>query len=336
MKYFICFSLLLLTSCQPSTPTQQHSFHFGTFIDITLYDKNNPDIFDQLFATLTQLEKDLTLTSENELTSLNNASGTHSVILTPSTCQIFDTALSYTTFTDGHFNLALQPVTHLWNFSGETPQLPTLHDINTALSLTNYDDIQFNTSTCETYLTKPHMGVDLGGISKGYALDVLKQQLEDLNIDSALLNVGGNILAHGTKPNREPFNIGIQDPYESRGTHLGVLSLTSKNVATSGPYERNFEEDGIIYHHILNSQTGYSVENNLASVSIVCDSGVCTDALSTAIFSMGLTDGLAFIQSLPNVDAIFVTTQRDIHITSELTDTFKVTNSDYTSHFLTN
>ena len=336
MKYFFCLSLLLLSSCQQATPLQKHSFHFGTFIDITLYDTNNTDVFNQLFATLTQLEKDLTLTSESELTTLNYASGSHSVTLTPSTCEIFNAALHYTTVTDGHFNLALQPITHLWNFSSDTPQRPSSHDITTALPLTNYDDIQFNASTCQTYLTEPHMGVDLGGIAKGYALDVLKAQLNELNIESALLNVGGNILAHGTKPNREPFNIGIQDPYEPRGTHLGVLSLTSKSVATSGPYERNFEEDGVFYHHILNAATGYPVENELASVSIICESGTCTDALSTAIFSMGLKDGLAFIQSLPDVEAIFVTNQREIFVTSGLANTFKLTNHKYTPHFLTN
>jgi thiamine biosynthesis lipoprotein len=168
------------------------------------------------------------------------------------------------------------------------------------------------------------MRLDFGGIAKGYAADALSEILRESGATGALVDLGGNILAFGSKPDESPWRIGIQNPFESRGAVIGVLKIGASAVVTSGVYERYSELQGVRYHHILDPFTGYPSDNGLASVTIVTDDAMAADALSTGVFVLGLPKGSKLVEELPTVEAIFVTDERAIFLTSGLTAAFEL------------
>ena len=165
-------------------------------------------------------------------------------------------------------------------------------------------------------LTDPEARIDLGGIAKGYIADRLKEYLKDEGIEHALIDLGGNMLTLGRRYDGNDFRIGIQKPFADTGTAMAVVSVNDKSVVTSGDYERYFEKDGVIYHHILDPDTGYPVQNDLDQVTIISDQSVDGDALSTTCFAMGLEDGLELIRSLDGIEAVFVTKDGEMHTSS--------------------
>ena len=175
------------------------------------------------------------------------------------------------------------------------------------------------------------MKIDLGGIAKGYAADKIYKYLkEDENLENALINLGGNIRILGNKEKNQPFSIGIQDPTKPRGNSIGNIKVSDKSVVTSGIYERYLEKNNKIYHHMLNPHTGYPFENNLSSVTIISDKSIICDALSTTTFGLGIEKGLKLIESLDNVDAIFVTKDKKIYLSSNLKDKLNLTDNSFT------
>ena len=160
------------------------------------------------------------------------------------------------------------------------------------------------------------MMIDLGGIAKGYIADELAAFLREQGVTSADLNLGGNVITIGRKPDGTAWRIGVQNPHGSRDESILILNLVDATVVTSGNYERYFELDGVRYHHILDPETGYPVSNGLASVSIITQSSMYADALSTACYVLGLEEGMALIEELEDVEAIFITEDLEIHYSS--------------------
>ena len=163
------------------------------------------------------------------------------------------------------------------------------------------------------------MSIDLGGIAKGYTGDCVMEAMTEYGVESALINLGGNVQTLGTKPDGSMWKIAIQDP-ESDGT-IGTLSVSDAAVITSGGYQRYFEENGTKYHHIINPKTGYPADSGLLSVTIVSDKGITGDGLSTALFVMGTSDAIAFWQEYGDFEAVLIT-KDDIYITSGLENAF--------------
>ena len=169
------------------------------------------------------------------------------------------------------------------------------------------------------------MSIDLGAIAKGYISDRIADFLAEEGVESALLNVGGNVRTVGVKPDGSNWRIGIQDPKGARDQSIvGIVSLAGNSVVTSGIYERGFVLDGVCYHHIFDPKTGWSVQNELAGVSIVTEEACTADALSTTVFAMGLEKGTAFMESLEGADAIFVTREGKVSWTSGLDGLFSL------------
>ncbi|MDI3535253.1 MAG: FAD:protein transferase, partial [Thermosediminibacterales bacterium] len=190
-----------------------------------------------------------------------------------------------------------------------------------------YNSVLLNSKEKSIMLKKEEMMLDLGGIAKGYAADEVSKILKENHVKHAIVNLGGNVLAYGNKPDGSKWRIGIQKPFAPRGDYAGVVSVINKAVVTSGIYERYFEENGKIYHHILDPETGYPVENNLMSVTIITDKSIDADSLSTSVFAMGLKEGLNLIEKLDNTEAIFITKDSKIYLTSGLKNSFKLTDN---------
>jgi thiamine biosynthesis lipoprotein len=170
------------------------------------------------------------------------------------------------------------------------------------------------------------MKVDLGAIAKGYAADEVARILKENGVKHAIINLGGNVMTIGGNPNGKPWRIGIQDPYNPRGEYLGILPIKDKTVVTSGTYERYFIENGKRYHHILDPDTGYPTDNKLDSVSIITDKSIDGDGLSTSTLLLGLDEGMKLIEKLENVEAIFVTSDKQVYVSSGLKKDFTLTN----------
>lgn len=161
-------------------------------------------------------------------------------------------------------------------------------------------------------LQDPAAAIDLGAVAKGYIADRLKEYLEGEGVHHALINLGGNVLAVGDKPDGSPFHIGIQKPFDKSGIPLTSVRIDDKSIVTSGTYQRYFEKDGALYHHILDAASGYPCNNGLASVSIITDSSLTADALSTTCFLLGPEKGMNLVNQLENVEAVFVDTDNRI------------------------
>lgn len=174
------------------------------------------------------------------------------------------------------------------------------------------------------------MQLDLGGIAKGYAADVAASIIKEHGNQAAIINLGGNVYAYGEKANGDSFKIGVQNPFSPRGAYLGILSVKDQTVVTSGTYERFFEQDGTVYHHILDPKTGYPVENNLESVTIVTESSMSADALSTMTFVLGLEKGLNLVESLDDVEALFITKDHQLYASSGFLNNFELTDDSFT------
>ncbi len=210
----------------------------------------------------------------------------------------------------------------LWDFTGQAAdknaqkKIPAAADIQALLPHINYKNIRIDGNTVT--LTDPQTQVDLGFIAKGFIADRLKESLLEKGVESALINLGGNILAVGSKPDGSPFEIGVRKPFDTQNTALTTLSLSDRSLVSSGVYERYFEKDGKRYHHLLDPFTGYPVENGLLGVTILSSSSMEGDALSTTAFVLGPEEGMALIESLPDTEAVFITEDYKLHYSSGL------------------
>ncbi|MCM1104864.1 MAG: FAD:protein FMN transferase [Clostridium sp.] len=182
----------------------------------------------------------------------------------------------------------------------------------------DYHAIVIDEQAGTVMLTDPQAAIDLGFIAKGYIADRIRDYLVSQGVTSAIINLGGNILCIGEKPDHSSYRVAVRYPFGGAEDVIAALAIRDQSVVTSGVYERFIEVDGIRYHHILNPQTGYPVENGLLSVTIVADSSTDADALSTACFVLGLSDGMALIESLERTEALFITDDYELHYSSGL------------------
>ena len=303
----------------------------GTVIKIILYDSNDSTILDKAFDRISEIESLVSINeSGTELDKVNDLAGISPVEVTSTTYEIVEKGLEYSKLSNGGFDITVGPLVKLWNIGLDDAKVPTQEEIDSVLPLIDYNLLELNEKDHTIFLKNKGMMIDLGSIAKGYAADEISRILTENNVNSAIIDLGGNIYAHGIKPSGQDWNIGIQNPFSTRGDIIGVLKVKNKTVVTSGIYERYIEKDGVKYHHLLNPNTGYPFENNIAGVSIITDKSIDADALSTTVFAKGLEEGLKFVETLPNVDAIFITKDNKVYITNGIRDSFTLENEDFT------
>lgn len=322
---FIAFILIIinrLNISSSSTVVTNTSYYFDTFVTVTIYetDKNNTkkdmELIDKCFDICKKYENIFSTTLENsELYKVNKAD-TKTINISNELEDILKLSLDYKMLTNGAFNISIGKLSNLWNFKNEI--IPSDEDINNALSeLKNaLYSIEDNTIIWNTSDKIPD--ITLGGIAKGYIADKLKEYLISENITSGIINLGGNILLIGNKPDNSNFSIGITKPFTTVGENITSITLSDMSAVTSGIYERYFMADNKIYHHILDPQTGYPVQNDLYSVTIISDSSTFADALSTSVFVMGMDKGLELINNIDNVYAVFVNKNYEIKLSNGL------------------
>lgn len=332
---WMIFILFAFTACGNRSVEKysKEGFALGTFNSITLYSdhKVGEEVFKEVFNQLNQIETTLTINAEvnSEIQQINVAAGKEAVTVSDETFYVIKTACEYTKKTEGRFDITVGSLVKLWNIGFDTAKVPSEEAIKFSLQNIGIDSVILNEEEHTIKLEHEGMLIDLGGIAKGYAADAVAAQLKEKGYESALINLGGNVLCIGVKPDGDPFKIGIRDPFGSPTAYVGIVTVNDNSVVTSGVYERNFIENSVLYHHILDTVTGYPVNNNLESVSIITKKSIEADALSTGVFSMGLERGFEFVQKLEGVDAIFVTKDKEIILTEGAKEIFELTAKDY-------
>ena len=345
--------MLLFTGCQNTTgtstatekePISISSIKLNTAIQITIYDSQDKSLLDDCLALCDRYELIFSRTNENsELYKLNHrisdSAVSNQTIETQTTpyqvngttntwhiseylAALLSQGLSITRESDGAFDIAIAPLTSLWDFTAEDPKVPDDAAIQKALPLCSSDGVTIDGQ--DITLPSDDIQFDVGAIAKGYIADRLKDFLVKKGVNSAIINLGGNVLCIGSKPDGTPFKVGIQKPFADRNETEAVMDITGKSVVSSGIYERCFKQNGKLYHHILNPKTGYPYDNSLISVTIISDQSVDGDALSTTCFALGLEDGLKFAEK-KGVQAVFITEDYELHYTDGFQDEINVT-----------
>ena len=308
--FMLGFLLLGLTGCQ-SLPVRVSStgFYFDTVISVTIYDAETTTRGNELLAgCMSMAEYYENLYSRtiptSDIARINSHPGEY-VTVSPETITLLQTACHFASISNGLIDPSIGAVSSLWNFHEiEEPVLPDDDVLAEALSHVDYRKISIQDS--QVKLSEEGMALDLGFIAKGYIADRMKEYLLKEGIQSAIISLGGNILAVGTKPDGSPFHVGIQKPFADTGTPVLTIDDSDRSVVSSGNYERYFEVNGILYHHILSTENGYPVSSGLSQVTILSDDSVTGDALSTLCFISGYEKATTLLRNYPDVQAIFV------------------------------
>lgn len=323
-KYFISAmlsALLFLTGCSAESspePVQGTFFAMDTVMDFTIYGESG--LIDQSESLIASLESLVSVTDvDSELYAINQ---TGSGTLTGKASSLMEQALEICRRTDGALDLSIYPIVRAWGFTTGSYQVPDEAEIQALLPLVDYRKIQYDAATGTVTLPEG-MEIDLGSVAKGYAGQLAAQMLREHGVQSALLNLGGNVQTVGAKPDGSPWQIGIKDPQGEDA--MMVLSVEDQAVVTSGGYERYFEQDGQTYWHIMDPSTGHPADSGLISVTIVGDEGVVCDGLSTALFVMGLEKAADLWAQSGDFEAVFVTASGEVYITEGLRDRFALT-----------
>ena len=287
----------------------------NTFVTVTLYDAKDPSLLDKCLSLCGDYERIFSRTDpESELYELNEK---RSVEASPELLELLELCLEYCRISGGAFDVTLGRISDMYAFSSDSPRVPAQSNVEAALEDTGYEHIHISGSTVS--LDEGFI-LDLGAAAKGYIADKMAQFLVSNGQESAIIDLGGNILCVGSKPGREDFRVGIQCPFKERSETICTVAGADISVVTSGIYERGFEQDGVYYHHILDPKTGEPCRNGLLAVSIVSESSVLGDILSTACFVMGLEKGMELIDSTPEAEAVFVTEDMQLHFSGGFED----------------
>ena len=271
-------------------------------------------ILDEAFVTLDVLEKKLSMyETGSQISQINQSAGVDAAAVDSDLFDLLRRSVEIAGLTDGAFDATIGPVTALWKKHREDegdPSLPSSEDLRLAVALVGYDDLVL-TPPNRVLVRRIGMALDLGAVGKGYASEVLWKLLSSRSVHSGLIDLGGNIVAIGRRPDGNAWRIGVQDPERPRGAPLLALEVRNAAVITSGVYERTWEIAGQAYTHIFNPHTGMPLDGELQSVTIVTSDPVEGDALSTAFMVMGEARALDLLRVIPGVDAIFVSISSD-------------------------
>lgn len=339
MKTLIPSALLLVTitlfGCrdEPVEPVLETELRLGTTITVSIYQDPPAGAFERVFERVLEIEEKMSTSTQDyastEILEVNRLAADDPVVVSPDTFHVVERGLEFSEISGGAFDITVAPLVRLWGIGTESARVPDAEEIESVLPLVDFRMVRLYPEQTAVGLAHEGMGVDVGGIAKGYAADEAVRILAELGVEHALLDFGGNILTLGVKPDGSRWRIGIQNPDQNRGSYVGIVEIAEAAVVTSGPYERFFVKDGVRYHHILDTEDGYPVRNGLASVTIVAADSTAADALSTACFALGLEQGLALVATLDGVEAVFITDTNAVHVTEGLADRFTLSNAEF-------
>lgn len=356
----IVMLIITQTACSANEKTEVNhgvsktGFYLDTLCTITIFavedsdgklsaltseerDKELLALITDAFKLCDRYEKLLSKTIETSDIAKINGAGGSAVQVSDETIEVLQKGIFYGERSEGAFDITIGKSTELWGFreaeagedteSGMTGKVPDAEKLAETMKHVDYKKIEIKGNSVR--LLDPEMEIDLGGIAKGYIADKVTAYLEEKGVTSAIVDLGGNIVAIGGKadsilaePDEQPeqtdFKVGIKDPLSDTGDIIGIVSASDKTIVTSGTYERYFIEDGKKYHHILSSKTGYPTDTDVLSVTIIAEKGSSADcdALSTSCLALGIEKGRELIAETKGAEAVFIDLDGEIHTTS--------------------
>ncbi len=283
----------------------------------------------QIEAELMEINRQMsTWDPESEISHFNRSEGSDPFPTSASFAAVVRRALELSKTTGGAFDPTLQPLLNLWGFGseGEERKVPSDADIARIKSSTGWDQIWIDSSGALRKAT-PDVQLALGAIAKGYGVDALSQLLDEAGYTDWFVEIGGEVVVRGTNPDDVPWRIGIQYPTSNPMMNRlqGIVNLTEGAVATSGDYRNYLLQDDTLYSHILDPRSGRAVLSDTASVTVVAPLCMDADGMSTALFVMGATEGLAWVETLPEVEALFLIRSADGEISEKFSSGFEAT-----------
>lgn len=321
--------VIMVTGCNKTPVTMQSIslFAMDTYMDIQAV--CSPEVLDEAGNMIHNLENIISVTNNtSNIYTLNNE-GT--AVFENDAAKLITDAYAMCDLTDGALDITIYPVLKAWGFTTGSMRVPEGDEIERLLANVDYTKVNITGDEAITVNIPSGVQIDLGSVAKGYTSDMIGDFLRQERVGSALINLGGNVMCIGTKPSGDLWKVAIKSPFtDSKSGIIGVYEAKDEAIITSGGYERYFEQDGNIYWHILDPATGTPVRNGLVSVTVIGKKGIVCDALSTAVFVMGLEKGTMFWQEHPEleVDLVFVTEQKDIYVTEGIADKFSLS-SEY-------
>jgi thiamine biosynthesis lipoprotein len=252
--------------------------------------------------------------STSEVFKVNQSAGEKAVTVSAVTLEVVSKALKIGELTNGSFDITIAPLLNLWGFGSGEEKIPTRQELSNAAAWVDYNQVDVDRGAGTVFLPWDDMELDLGGIAKGFIVDKAAELLVREGINSAYIDAGGDIRVIGSRPDESAWRIGIRHPRNRRKV-IAIVEIQNSAIVTSGDYERFFLVDDVRYHHILNPGTGMPARG-LISATVLAPDAFSADALSTAVFVLGLEDGMALIESLPDVEAILITEEEDIKLSS--------------------
>ncbi len=292
----------------------------GTTITVSICDPQADELLTHCFELLRSYEHRFSANdASSELMEINHQAGIAPVQVHPDLFELIALGTLHSQAKNSHLNIAIGPLVQTWRIGFSDARRPAPEEIEQALLKIDPQQIQLDQENYTVFLKRPGMKIDLGALAKGYSADLIATYLRGKGIKDALIDLGGNILTVGQHPvKQQSWRIGIQNPVEKRGQHLLVLSVKDKSVVTSGIYERHLEVDDQSFHHIFDSTTGYPVETDLASITIISDRSVDGEIWTTRLFGDSPTSILNTVESLPGIETLLVSQSGKIAYTSGL------------------
>lgn len=320
--------LPLLSGCGASSPHVRTGFAFDTVVSITYYDGKDSSAVTKVMDRLEHYEKIFSRTDpESELYQVNARlaeaakEGASPAVVPIRSLELYEAlklSLEYAEKTGGAFDPTLGKLLEIYDFGGTEHRVPADAEREEILSHCGWEKLETaevsRTGDVSAYpyqltAADPQIVIDLGGMAKGFIADRLKEELKAEGVTSAIINLGGNILVIGNKPDGRPYGIGVLKPEPGSSENLASFKITDASAVTSGSYQRFFEQDGVTYHHILDPATGLPAESSLRSVTVVAENSAVADILSTSFFVMGEDEAVHFLENCTGIDAYFVDEQ---------------------------
>ena len=323
-KAVLLIILLLLSGCSYDYPISQsgdkytlNAVMMDTYAEISAYGRNAKKALEKTYDELARVEAMLSVRDEkskiSELNESKRLSGDEEI------ASLIRRSVYFSELTEGAFDITVYPLMRIWGFDNKNYSVPGEKELSEALLKCGYKSISVKENNI---VIGENTEVDLGGIAKGYASDIVNATLIDNGVDSAIISLGGNIYALGRRENGEAWSVAIESPFEE-GEYIGIVKAFDTSVVTSGGYRRYFEKDGKKYHHIIDMKTGYPAEKGIASVTVITGSGMYADALSTAIYAMGIEEGLALREKCEDFELVIVGNDKTVYATEGLKKTFE-------------
>lgn len=301
----------------------------GSPILLKLFD-DNQTLAGQVFRLIKQQENLFTVNrAASEVMAINHAAGQHPVVVSQPVFDLIACAHAVSLLPDSLFNLAIGPLVKCWKIGFQGHRVPSETELQARMALTNPHDVILDDTSRSVMLAWPGMEIDLGAIAKGYIADVVQAFLRQQQVSSALINLGGNVQTVGAPPEEAGWAIGLKKPFGEADELIGVIGVNNRSVVTSGIYERYFELDGVCYHHILDPRSGYPLDNDLLSVTVISDRSLDGDIYTTLLYGLGVEQGITCLAEQPGIEAIFVTRDRQVICSSQRHFSFQLLDTDY-------